>query len=289
MGGGHGPAPEKLVLPPDGIDPYPPQSEWTCEYGGKPLEDYPDDVKADPLKLAGWYNYNDKPLPELFPTQEQNARLWQSMLAEKALDSHPIHEIHPKDLPDYHYWPMIQNDREPKFTGQVSELVQFQYHSDQTEIPRFHKSGVPKTPPQEQIWYTPLDHNGRCDYRAIIARWAAHSSPFSRCGWADRYLRWVHQDPIFQYNTSLGIIDITKPILYKHRELNRVTRFFRNKRGSFLPWPIKLGVFYLFFIGAYSGANNASYQALQWNDDVWNYDIHYMQYFRQTGAWHPPC
>eukprot|EP00494_Astrolonche_serrata_P024567 UN24826 len=171
---------------------------------------------------------------------------------------------------------MIQNDVENKFTGQVSTLLQYQYHGDQHQIPRFHKHGVAKTPPQEQLWYTPLDENGRCDWRAIVARWAGGRGSFSVIGWNDRYLKNVWVDSLMQHRTSVKILNIHKRITFRHRELNWSYRYFRQKRGSLMAWPLHFLWFWTLIVGG-SAASIASYQMLNWEDDPWNYDMHYMK------------
>jgi len=284
FGGGHGHAPaQRITLPPDGIDPLPPQEEWKDIWGQKPLEDYPTN---DGLERLVWKSYQEAPLPPLFPSAEENLRLWQEIHIERQIDNHPPHEIHCKDLPDYHYWPMIQNDVENKFTGQVSTLVQFQYHHDQHQIPRFHKNGVPKTPPQEQMWYVPLDSNGRCDWRAVMAKWSVTNSPFDKTGWDRRYLRWAWQDELVQWRSSMKAINLHKPAHFTHRQLNWSYRYFRQKRGSLIAWPLHFLAMYTMIIGG-TAAANATYSDLNWHDDPWNYDIHYMKYFRDNGTLHP--
>lgn len=285
-GAAHGPAPEKLTLPPDGVDPYPPQETWLDEFNAKPTETLPG-AYAEGLKMRNWYNYHDYETPKMFPSAEENLRMWQDVHVERMLDNHPAHEIHAKDLPDYHFWPMIQNDVENKFTGQVSQLVQFQYHTDQAEIPRFHKNGVPKTPPQEQLWYTPLDDNGRCNWRAIMARWGGYDSWFSSKGWNDRYLRWAYIDTLVQMRNSLKLLDVYKPILYRHREMEHGIKFIRNKRGSRMANPVYFWAFWFWVVGGI-GAANASYKNLVWWDEPWNYDMHYVKYFREHGTYHAP-
>jgi len=288
---GHGGVPEKLTLPPDGVDPladYPVET-WTDEVGQKPVETFPAEYSSG-LKLKNWYNYHEKPSPKMFPSAEENMRLWQEIHVEKMLDNHPAHELHPSDLPDYHYWPMIQNDVEPKFTGQVSTLVQYQYHTDQHEIPRFHKNGVPKTPPQEQIWYTPLDDNGRCNWRAVMARWAGAQNlqnGFSVRGWNDRYLRYAYVDSLFAWRNGLKVLNINKPILYKHREINRHTSFCRTRRGTRMADPLVFVAIWWVVMGG-TAAGVADYKSLNWSDEPWNYDMFYMKYFRNNGAYHPP-
>lgn len=288
-GGGHGAAPEKLILPPDGKDPWPPQATWLDEFNAVPTETHPAEYQEG-LKLKNWYNYHEfdkKTDLKLFPSAEENLRMWQTIHVERMLDNHPTHEIHAKDLPDYHFWPMIQNDKEAKFTGQVPQLVQFQYHTDQHEIPRFHKNGVPKTPPQEQVWYTPLDDNGRCNWRAVMARWAGYDSILSTRGWQDRYLRWAYIDSVAQWRNSLKVLNITKPILYKHRELDFRFKYWRQKRGTKMASPIYFWAFW-FWVLSGTGSQLATYSNLCWEDEPWNYDIHYARYFRNNGSFHAP-
>jgi len=81
------------------------------------------------------------------------------------LDHQPTHEIHPSELPDYHYWPMILNEvhHKPKKPTIGTEL----YHQDQTDIPRFFRTGAPKTPLNQQDWYIPLTKDGRFDWKKI--------------------------------------------------------------------------------------------------------------------------
>merc|ERR1719483_195613 len=242
------------------------------------------------VETQNWYNYHEKASPKMFPSAEENMRLWQEIHVEKMLDNHPAHELHPSDLPDYHYWPMIQNDIEPKFTGQVSTLVQYQYHTDHHEIPRFHKNGVPKTPPQEQLWYIPLDDNGRCNWRAVMARWAGAQNMqngFSVRGWNDRYLRYAYVDSLFAWRNGLKMLNINKPILYKHREINRNTAFCRTRRGTRMADPLVFVAIWWVVMGG-TAAGVADYKSLNWSDEPWNYDMFYMKYFRNNGAYHPP-
>jgi len=288
-GGGHGGVPEKIMLPPDGVDPLPPSETWTDEYGAVPVGTHPPEYQSG-LKLKNWYNYHDKPMPKLFPSAEENLRMWQDIHVEKMLDNHPAHEIHPKDLPDYHYWPMIQNDVQPKFTGQLPQLVQYQYHGDQHEIPRFHKNGMPKTPPQEQLWYTPLTEEGRCDWRAVMARWAGSQSQqtiFHARGWNDRYIRMAYVDSLFAWRNALKVYNVHKPILFKHREMNTMTRFWRLRRGTKMSDPLFFIAIWWLLIGGI-GASTADFKSLAWKDEPWNYDMFYMRYFRDKGAYHPP-
>jgi len=284
---GHGSAPARLTLPPDGVDPLPPLETWTDEFGMKPQENLPEEY-ATGLKMRNWYNYHDKPMPKFFPSAEEHGRLWQEMHVERIMDNHPGHEIHSSELPDYHYWPMIQNDVESKFTGQVPQLVQYQYHSDQQDIPRFHKNGVPKTPPQEQVWYTPLDDNGRCNWKAAIARWAgseAQRQVFSVRGWNDRYYRRAYIDSIFSWRNGLKLLNVHRPIYYRHNEIDAYTRFWRLRRGTRVAQPLIFVVFWFAFVGT-CGANFATYKALAWSDEPWNYDIFYMKYYRDHGNYH---
>lgn len=281
-------APEKIMLPPDGVDPLPPQEQWLDEYMAKPTETYPAGYDSG-LKLKNWYNYDDKPQPKMFPSADENMRMWQEIHVERMLDHQPAHEIHAKDLPDYHFWPMIQNDINAKYTGQVPQLVQYQYHADQCEIPRFHKNGVPKTPPQEQMWYTPLDSNGRCDWRAVMARWAGSQSHgwMSTRGWNDRYYRWAYIDSLFSWRNSLKLLNVHKPLWFRHRETDHVIRQVRQKRGTLIATPLHFIAVYFALLGGI-GASNASYKDLCWNDEPWNYDMHYVKYFRNNGSYHAP-
>jgi len=289
MGGhGHDAPPPKLTLPPSGVDPFPPQAEWTDHYGGKPVEDFPDHVKADGLRMKNWYNYlPDQQYPGVFPNADDNLRMWQELDLDRKLDYHPAHEIHSKDLPEYHFWPMIQNDVEPKFTGQVSELLQYTYHEDQCMKPRFHKNGMPKTPPQEQLWYQPLDENGRCDWRAITRRFLKPESIVSKVGWNQRYTRRVYTDAFFQYRQSMGIRNISKPIHFRHREINQMTQFVRSKRGYQTAMPLFFFTVYFTFLGTVSSSvSKSNYWYLQWECEPWNYDMHYVRYYRNKGTTH---
>jgi len=289
MGGhGHNEPPPKLTLAPDGVDPFPPQAQWTDVYGGKPVEDFPDHVKADGLRMKNWYNYfPEVEYPGVFPSAEENLRMWQTMRMESQLDYHPAHEVNCKDLPEYHFWPMIQNDVEPKFTGQVSELVQYAFHENQNLIPRFHKNGMPKTPPQEQLWYTPLDESGRCDWRAITRKFIKPESVLSVNGWNQRYMRMVYQDAFFQHRNAMGVWNISKPIHFRHREINQFTKFFRTKRGYQTAMPLFFFTAYFFLLGgAAANVSKSSYWYLQWECEPWNYDMHYVRYYRNKGTTH---
>jgi len=238
--------------------------------------------------MKNWYNYlPDQQYPGVFPNADDNLRMWQELDLDRKLDYHPGHEIHPKDLPEYHFWPMIQNDVEPKFTGQVSELLQYTYHEDQAMKPRFHKSGMPKTPPQEQLWYQPLDENGRCDWRAITRRFLKPESIVSKAGWDQRYTRRVYTDAFFQYRQSMGIRNISKPIHFRHREINQMTQFVRSKRGYQTAMPLFFFTVYFTFLGTVSSSvSKSNYWYLQWECEPWNYDMHYVRYYRNKGTTH---
>jgi len=286
---GHGGVPEKLMLPPDGVDPLPPVETWTDDLGAVPTHTHPVEYQTG-LKFRNWHNYQDKPMPKLFPSAEENLRLWQDIHVEKMLDNLPGHEIHASELPDYHFWPMIQNDVEPKFTGQVSTLVQYQYHTDQHEIPRFHKNGMPKTPPQEQVWYTPLTDEGRCDWRAVMARWCGTekiTTTFHKKGWNDRYLRYVYIDSVFAMRNGLKMVNVNKPALFKHIEMDKNKKFYRLRRGTKIADPLIFVALYWWIVGG-TAAGVATYSDLNWRDEPWNYDMFYMKYFRDNAAFHPP-
>lgn len=286
MGGHGGDAPaQRMVLPPTG-DPYPPQSEWMDEYGGPARDTFPDEYAEGSLKGMLWQNYYEKETPKFFPSAEENLRMWQDLYVDKMIDSSPAWEIHASQLPDYHYWPMIQNDINNKFTGQVPQLVQFQYHGEQAQIPRFHKNGVPKTPPQDQVWYTPLDDNGRCDWRAVMARWGGHASWFSKSGWGDRYLRWAYVDYLFQWRCGVKLMKAHKPIHYRHRELPRMKNIFRlQKYGNRIAPPLYFWATYFWLIGGVAAAT-ASYKDLVWNDAPWNYEMTWLKDLRDVGTTH---
>lgn len=286
MGGHGGDAPAtRQVLPPSG-DPFPPQEEWLDEYNAPARDDFPDTYPEGTLKGMLWQNYYDEDIPKLFPNAEENLRMWQDLYLDKMIDSTPAWEIHPSQLPEYHYWPMIQNDINDKFTGQVSTLVQHEHHAEQRSVPRFHKNGVPKTPPQEQLWYTPLDSDGRCDWRAVMARWGGTSSWFSNRGWNDRFLRYAYTDEMFAWRNGVKLLKVHKPILYRHRELSRMKNIFRQKKwGNNVAAPFYFWASYFWLIGGI-GAANASYKDLVWNDVPWNYEMTFLQDLRSVGTYH---
>jgi len=284
--GGHGDAPAvRHVLPPGG-DPYPPQSEWLDEYNSPARDDFPEAYPEGTLKGMLWQNYYDDEIPKLFPNAEENLRMWQDLYLDKMIDNTPAWEIHPTQLPEYHYWPMIQNEINNKFCGQVSTLVQHEHHAEQRQIPRFHKNGVPKTPPQEQLWHTPLDSNGRCDWRAVMGRWGGYSSWFSKTGWNDRFLRYAYYDEMFAWRNGVKLMKVHKPIFYRHRELNRIQNIFRQKKwGNNVAAPFYFWATYFWLIGGV-GAANATYKDLVWNDVPWNYEMTFLQDLRDVGTYH---
>lgn len=268
--------------------------------GGAPTVDFPEGMTK--LEKGAWSNYHLKSdSPGLFPSTEENQRLWQEIEMDRQIDYTPAHEIHATELPDYHYWPAIQNDLNspgvvPGTTQRSNSLTHIKYHRDQTDYPRFHKNGVPKTPPQEQLWYMPLTDEGRFDWKKNITEHAVRPI-FSEEGWDRRYMRRTYV-PWLAGRSGMMLNRISHPIYFKHRELPNNIRFFRGVKGSFiaLPWVVMFVPFLFtathqawaatqhdetFIIGC-----GATYRALHNNNHPWNPDIWWMKFYRNMGCYH---
>merc|ERR1711924_171518 len=205
----------------------------------------------------------------------------QDIELERQLDQHPVHEIHAKDLPDYHYWPSIQNDRNPK--AAVLTPNRIKYHRDQTDFPRFFKNGTPKTPPQEQIFALDLTEDGRFDWKKNIEVNSV-APMFSEKGWNNRFLRRAWK-PMFATRMGVRMNSLHHPIYFKHREMPRCTRFFRMWKGSFLAHPLMFGSFWFMIVGTvFSGAG--TYGETSNKNEPWNPDVHYVKEARRQGGFH---
>lgn len=133
------------------------------------------------------------------------------------------------ELPDYHYWPMIQNELNHKSKDET--VTTFAYRQDATNVPRFFKSGIPKTPVQEQDWYIPLKENGRFDWKENIRRNGYTASLFSKSGWNRRYHVAINRPfiPVF----LAGLRQFAHmPIHFRQFELPLQKRLTRHIHGS---------------------------------------------------------
>ncbi|ETO04753.1 hypothetical protein RFI_32644 [Reticulomyxa filosa] len=320
------PATHKPVVSKDTPAPImDPQNEGKTGYG--PLKDEPlttmygFDVKeantftesTPQLARNSWYNYQLKGcLPPPISNSQQNLRMWQDLEIERLLDHTPTHEVHPQKLPDYHFWPMIQNENSPK--PKVITPVMAEYHGDQSHLPRFSKLGIPKTPPQEQDFYLPLKPNGRFDWRRNIAANGYTASLFSRLGWEKRYLVNVgasEQPPLLSGFKIMSNF----PIHFRQAELPWTQRITRAFSASHLDRTFIFITLYcaLLLSASASGAHcyvlfSSSFSSffllmyatkvccalslditdrnLNWNNESWNYDIKFMHYQRNKGGFH---
>lgn len=248
------------------------------------------------LEKGSWSNYLDSKDTNVFLSYDENRRLWQEIELERQQDFTPVHEIHPTELPDYHYWPAIQNDLHNKPDPKVMSDIKEQYHRDQTDFPRFHKNGVPKTPPQEQIWYVPLKEDGTFDWKRNCAQ---NGIPvmFSEKGWDMRYLRRAWK-PMAGGRAGAKASMVHHPAFFRHRELNSDIRFFRGLKGNFLMTPVVFmfspwlfSYLHLAWAGTraedtFIAGAGATYRNLHSDCHMWNPDIWWMKFYRDSGAFH---
>jgi len=252
----------------------------TTMYGGVPYVDYPPGTSK--LELLCWQNYQDLPMPKLFPSIQENQKMWQEIELDRMLDYTPVHEIHAKDLPDYHYWPAICNDITPPVKKDF--LLP---HEDRTDIPRFHKNGVPKTPPQEQIFYLPLMANGRFDWKKnAIVNSKNLTAYCSEDGWNARYLRYIYR-PWLSGRSGSRLAGVALPLFFRHREKYYAERMARYLKGSYF----STGFIYLPFyctVLAYAGSQCADYENHYWpGDGPWNPDVQFLsKNSRNKGSYH---
>jgi hypothetical protein len=248
------------------------------------VEEFPPEVTAQ--EKAVWYNYllNQETPALISKSTDDNRRLWQALEVERMLDSHPPHEKHPNDLPDYHFWPPIQNDLEwkPKvITTGSEERVQ-----DATDVPRFFKNGVPKTPRQYQDFYVPARPDGRFDWRRNIRENGAKGgSMFSRAGFDQRYLLAQNRPYIMLIHTAFFRQFAMFPLYFRNAEMPLWKRFMRHYIGStFMPQTILT----LSYVGVLMiGVNfDTTYKRLQWDNEPWNSDMAFQQKYRGQGGFH---
>lgn len=248
------------------------------------VEEYPSNITS--LEKNRWYNYllNQELPPFITKNADENKRIWQDLEVERMLDHTPVHEIHPNELPDYHYWPMILNQVNPKPKTQTVGTER--YHRDQSDLPRFFRTGIPKTPPHKQDWNVPLTNEGRFDWRKNIEKNGYQGgSYFSKRGWNQRYLVTTINQPALAYHVP------------GHRSLSQLPTYFR-----ILEWPLWKRVtreytgstFYLpFFMYLLYGTclfmgakNDANWAKLNWVDEVYNFDMTFNQRARNMGGFH---
>jgi len=280
---GHGPTPvawDSHFPPENGLSGRPTQ----MPSGQNAIEDFPPGFDDEMSKMR-WRNYHDRGTPKLFPSVEENQKMWQEIEVDRMMDYHPPHEIHANNLPDYHYWPMIQNDIDP--AREYDSPMTPQYNIDQTQIPRFHRNGVPKTPTQEQLWYIPKLPDGRMDWKknAMVNSRQLHAY-CSESGWDARYLRRIFRPWLAgrQRSKQAGVYT---PIYFRHKELPVETRMFRWLKGSY----ISTGFFYVPFycaMLAYVGSDKGDYYGHYYiKDGPWNPDYTHLAYLaRDKGCYH---
>jgi len=290
------PAAHKPVVGKETPDvPVDPQNEGRTGYG--PLKDEPlttlygydvkevETFKPDTPQLAknAWYNYQlNNAIPPFTSTPEQNRRMWQDLEIERLLDHTPPHEVHPHQLPDYHFWPMIQNETHPK--PKVITPVMSEHFGDQSHLPRFSRPGIPKTPPQEQDFYIPLKPDGRFDWKANVRSNGLSASLFSRRGWENRYLARVSGNDMIPLMVGFKVMT-NYPIYFRQAELPWIKRITRTISASYVDRTFTLVALYCALLLSAS-ASGAHYRNLNWNNEVYNYDIKYMQYQRNKGGFH---
>jgi len=293
MGGGADAPPPRPVLPPaTEVDPKNVGRTGYGEITGERRSMYSGDVKHSdtfpeditPLELKNWYNHSLRDdYPAILPNAKENRRIWQDMEVERMLDVHPTHELHPNELPNYHFWPSIQNELHPKIKDSESDFVS-RFQHDQTALPRFHRPGTPKTPTQEQDFYIPLKPDGRFDYKLANKKLGYSASVFDVSGWNRRFLLPLNQP------SMPGFVDGSRtfaqnPTYFRVNELSFYTRVSRAYYGSTFDRYIFFSIFYL---GALVFASHKAghYKALNWENEGWNYDMEFSKYNRDKGGFH---
>jgi len=280
---GHGESP--LGFPPD---KYPDAGEGafaTDMYGGPILEQYPEGTSA--IELKCWHNYHlSQPMPKLFPTIEENQKMWQSIHIDRMMDYMPAHEIHAKNLPDYHFWPMILNEELRPLPGSIESQ-----HTgvDKTDIPRFHKNGVPKTPPHQQVWYLPRLADGRFNWKKnLMVNSAQQQAYCSETGWNARYFRYIFR-PWISGRKACRQANVQPPAYFVHHQRATAERYVRWLKGG---WVV-VGFIYLPFYASglcwmASHVNPANYANYYWPlDGPWNPDMLILgPVARDKGAYH---
>lgn len=264
---------------------YPPQTgtgELTnTMFGAKALTDYPEGTT--PLELMCWHNYRDLPMPKIFPSIEENQKMWQGIEVDRMLDYHPAHEIHAKNLPDYHFWPAILNDIEPPNKARLDEK---QAWEDRTDIPRFNYHGIPKTPMHEQVYYVPRLSNGRRNWKLNAIKNTRQATAYcSEDGWNARYFRRTYR-PWLAARSASRQAGVASPLYFVHRQIYKGSQTARWLKGSW--W--NPAVVYLPFYGMvllYAGSKWADYEGWYWpGDGPYNPDIMFMtQLARDGGAY----
>merc|ERR1719219_620279 len=279
---GHGPTPEKppVLAPPAGEGDL-----VHTMYGGVPYQDYPEGTTK--LELLCWHNYRDQPMPKIFPSFEENQKMWQEIELDRMLDFQPAHEIHAKELPDYHFWPAICNEFEGKRSNFSKLGLEACGWEDRTDIPRFHKMGTVKTLPQQQNWYIAPLANGRFDWKKnYMVNAKQHLSYCSEEGWDARYYRRIFRPWIAGRSGSRASF-VSPPLYFKHQEKFASQALARFLKGSF----VSTGYIYLPFycsVLAYAGSKWANYWNCMWpGDGPFNPDVMFLtQLSRDKGCYH---
>lgn len=274
---GHGKTP---LIPPD---PYPNPGEGdlvTNIYGGPIIEQWPEDTTK--IELLCWHNYRDRPMPKIMPSIEENQKMWHEINLDRMIDYMPVHEIHANDLPDYHFFPSIMNEYDNIPIAKRKEI-----NYDMTDRPRFHKNGVPKCLPHEQIFYVPRLANGRFNWKRNFNQNVDQYKAYcSEDGWNARYLRRAFR-PWMAGKSACRQAGLTNCIYFKVREKKYGQRMVRWLKGNF----VVAGFVYLPFYCsalAYLGGTIGNYAACYWpTDGPWNPDTMYLgNNARDRGAYH---
>lgn len=290
---GHGPVPPKEDLPP--APPVKPENigktgygelrgELTSMYGDaiESVTDFPSDFSK--LDKGMWFNYNksDKIPPLITKNASENRRIWQELEVERMLDHHPPHEVHASELPDYHYWPSIQNEINAKPTSKLTQS--WLQISDQTDIPRFGRTGIPKTPKQETDWYVPLKNDGRFDWQENIRKNGYNASLFSKQGWNKRFFVPVFQ-PTLPFQLTFGRSMADHPHILRSNELPFYRRVMRQAVGSNFDRHLVLALFYCGGL-LYASKNAGHWNQLVWDCEIYNYDVAFTLNNRTKGGFH---
>jgi len=297
---GHGPTPHPVTLPNSTypLPPVAPENEGRTGYGelrgelrnimGGPTEEldtFPESMGK--LERGQWYPYStrsDYP-PMVTTSAEQNQRIWTEMQMEQLMDHHPPHEVHASELPDYHYFPQIVKEQDHKLPAEkaVTPLSQ-QYVQDQTDVPRFFRTGVPKLPRTEQDWYIPRQADGRFDWKRNIRENGYSASLFDVKGWDRRFLLGLNK-PTPPMHTMGARQFAQMPIYFRVSEAPLAKRFFRQFYASqFDKHVIFMGLYFgsLLWISGKGG----HWRQLNWENDPFNYDICFASENRNKGGFH---
>eukprot|EP00485_Elphidium_margaritaceum_P011194 CAMPEP_0202703514 /NCGR_PEP_ID=MMETSP1385-20130828/16354_1 /ASSEMBLY_ACC=CAM_ASM_000861 /TAXON_ID=933848 /ORGANISM="Elphidium margaritaceum" /LENGTH=310 /DNA_ID=CAMNT_0049361383 /DNA_START=59 /DNA_END=991 /DNA_ORIENTATION=+ len=265
------------------------RGELKSIWGGdvKEFDDFPEGTtKLERARWYPWSNRDDYP-PLITTSAEQNRRIWCDAHMETLLDHHPPHEVHASQLPDYHYFTPINNelDHKPPADSVVTDTGR-EYSADKTDVPRFFKTGIPKTPLHEQDWYIPRLDDGRFDWKRNIRENGYSASLFDARGWDRRFLLKLNvPNPLIPYHTTGARQWAQTPIFFRVSEAPLLKRLSRHYMGSHFDRSL---CFIAVYFGSLLGLTAAGghWKKLNWDNELYNYDMAFARENRKKGGFH---